>query len=314
MMFVYLDIVQKFSCRQCGACCRNNWLVTVDEAGYRRNREFFCSKGDEAEFQQAFILLRAEADYGEYAKIAKKPAGGCCFLTAQNLCGLQQMAGYEYLDTVCQWFPRYPMDTDRGVEISLSFSCPAAVKLALREEPLRVVRSGTVPIAMTPQDYVTHVYPSQQPGNSALRYYFEIEGHLIGVLQSRQIQLTGRLAMVRQSLERLARLTDPETMGRDINQLFQENYDRLDANTIAGVLEGGPVQWLLENYFVNFIFRKNLYSYGFARTLQQFDVIQARLQAFLQEPVADAFDASTVSDAIVQLELEYNHNSRKMGI
>jgi lysine-N-methylase len=311
MMFVYLDIVQEFSCKQCGFCCRNNWLVTVDEVGYRRNRELFAESGNEVEFQQAFIPLGAESDYGEYAKIAKKPAGGCWFLTEQNLCGLQQKAGHEHLDTVCQWFPRYPMDTERGIEVSLSFSCPAAVKLASREQPLRIVRSEISPISMIPQDFVTHVYPSQQPENSALRYYFEIEGHLIEVLQSRRIQLNERLAIVRQTIENLSLMKDPETMGRDINQLFQADYDRIDAGASADQIVEGPLHWLIENYFVNFIFRKNLYSHGFTNMLQQFDLIQDQLGSFLQGTDVEAIDISAVAMAIVRLELKYNHNSRK---
>jgi len=312
-MVIYLDIVKDFVCRQCGACCQNNWLVTVDEQGYRRNKELFLSAGREAEFLQAFIPL-AEADYGEYAQIAKRPEGGCWFLTAENLCRLQQLAGHEHLDTVCQWFPRYPMDTERGIELSLSFSCPAALQLASREEPLRIVRSENSPIAMTPLDFVTYVYPSQQQENSALRYYFEIEGHLIDVLQTRQLPLTDRLAMVKQSVERLERLSDSETIGRDISHFFGTNYDRIDAATATGASEAGrPVHWLIENYFVNFIFRKNLYSRGFANTLRQFEVMRNRLDKYLLEPDGAEADTAEAAKIIMQLELEYNHNSRKNG-
>ena len=308
-MFVYLDIVEGFSCQQCGACCRNNWLVTVDEAGYRRNRELFQATGREDEFLQAFVPLLEEADYGEYAKIAKRTGGGCWFLTPENLCRLQQIAGHEHLDAVCQWFPRYPMDTERGIELSLSFSCPAAVKLALREQPLRIVRSDESPIPRLPLDFVNHVYPSQQPEHSALRYYFEIEQHLIDLLQQRQLALAERLSMTRRFLMALERLADPEKMGSEINCLVQSDYDRIDAKTAAGGADrGGPVQWLIENYFVNFIFRKSLYSNGFAKTLQRLELMQRRLERFLQENVA--CDENAVARVILQLELEYNHNSR----
>ena len=313
MFFVYQDIVREFACRQCGVCCRNNWLVTVDEAGYRRNRDLFGATGDDAEFRQAFIPLGTAADYGEFARIAKKTAGGCWFLTEQNLCALQQRAGHDHLDAVCQWFPRYPMDTERGIEFSLSFSCPAAVQLAVREQPLQIVRSECSPIDMMPQHFVTHVYPSQQPENSALRYYFELEGHLIHVLQFRQLSLLERLAMVRHTIGGLSRLAAPVTMGRDINRLFQADYDRLDAAP-ARLSAEGPLHWLIENYFVNFIFRKNLYSHGFAKTLQRFDLLQERLNVFLQKSDPDDEDVLAASAAIVQLELEYNHNGGKQEL
>ena len=311
MMFVYLDIVKDFVCKQCGVCCRNNWLVTVDAQGYQRNKDLFLSTGREEEFLQAFALLQEDADYGEYARIAKRPEGGCWFLTTGNLCQLQQLAGHEHLDAVCQWFPRYPMDTERGVEISLSFSCPAAVQLASGGEPLRLVRSEISPIAMTPLDFVTHVYPSQKPENSAMRYYFEIEGHLIDVLQSRSVSLTDRLGLVRQTMVRLAHLQDSETMGQDINLLFQENYDRLDVLEAAGENGSGPLHCLAENYFVNFIFRKNLYDHGFAQTLRQLGLMQERLAKYLCEQQAGNEDIAELASVIVQLELEYNHNRRK---
>jgi len=79
MIFVYLDIVREFSCKQCGVCCRNHWLVTVDEAGYRRNRDLFGAAGDGAEFRQAFIPLGTAADYGEFARIAKKQQAAAGF-------------------------------------------------------------------------------------------------------------------------------------------------------------------------------------------------------------------------------------------
>ncbi len=275
-----------------------------------RNRDLFGATGDDAEFRQAFIPLGTAADYGEFARIAKKPAGGCWFLTEQNLCSLQQRAGHDHLDAVCQWFPRYPMDTERGIEISLSFSCPAAVQLAVREQPLQILRSECLPIAMMPQNFVTHVYSSQQPENSALRYYFELEGHLIHVFQFRQLSLLKRLAMVRKTIDDLSRLTTPDTMGRDINRLFQADYDRLDA-AHARLSAAGPLHWLIENCFVNFIFRKSLYSYGFAETLKRFDLILDRLNVFLRKSDTDEEDVASASAAIVQLELEYNHNSGK---
>ena len=53
-MFVYLDIVADFTCQQCGVCCNNDWLVTVDEAGYQRNRQLFAQLGRQDEFARSW--------------------------------------------------------------------------------------------------------------------------------------------------------------------------------------------------------------------------------------------------------------------
>ena len=309
MLFVYLDIVKEFSCRQCGRCCRNDWLVTVDEAGYQRNHELFAAMGLEPEFRQAFYRLGKDADYGEFAGVAKKSVGGCWFLTEDNLCRLQRLAGHAHLDTVCQWFPRYPMDTERGVELSLSFSCPAALQLALREEPLQVLRSEQSPLAMTPPDFVTYVYPGQKPDTQAMHYYFAIEGHLIDILQSRRISLQNRLGIVSRSLECLAGLAESETMAEQLRRLFRQNYERIDAGPTVDAAENQPVGWLMENWFVNFFFRKHLYSQGAAAALEQVWTMKERLQAALKEKNDLCPEGGAVFEAIVQLEMEYNHRS-----
>ena len=309
-MFLYLDLVGDFVCHQCGVCCNNDWLVTVDEAGYWRNRQLFDQAGQLGEFSQAFIPLHSAAELGEYARIAKGPAGGCWFLTAEKLCRLQQVAGHQHLDLVCQWFPRYPMDTERGIELSLSFSCPAAVKLALREAPLKIVRAESSPIPMLPVDFVRHVYPGQQQPQSILRYYFELEGHLVDLLQARQVPLNERLELVRSCLCQIDTWQAPAEFGQLLNQLVSANYAELDAMaTRQDRLQDGPASWLVENYFVNFLFRKNLYVNGITDFLGQLDRMAQKIIPCM-ERATGANDTAELEQLIVALELAWNHNSR----
>ncbi len=60
MMYIYLDLFKEypeeaFTCEMCGACCRNDWLVTLDEASYQRNAQWFMAAGQSEEFQNAFV-------------------------------------------------------------------------------------------------------------------------------------------------------------------------------------------------------------------------------------------------------------------
>ena len=309
-MYVYLDIVRDFSCRQCGTCCRNDWLVTVDEAGFRRNRKLFDAAGRAEEFEQAFIPIGREADVGEFAAIAKQPSGGCWFLTEQNLCRLQQLAGHEHLDAVCQCFPRYPMDTERGIEFSLSFSCPEAVRLATREEPLQVVRGSESPLAGFPADFVRHVYPSRQPLQSIWRYYFEIEGHLIELLQARVFSLAERLQMLRHTLQQMEEWQESEEFGDRLNQLFAANYAQMDdASAVRNTVSRTLAECLVENVFVNFLFRKNLYVEGFRQTLQQIGRMEEELMGFAADEESRA-GIGELAKRIVAMELAWNHHRR----
>lgn len=310
MMFVYLDILRDFVCAQCGTCCSNDWLVTVDEEGYRRNRDIFQVAGWAEEFEQVFIPLSGAAEPGEYARIAQTDQGGCWFLTANHLCRLQQLAGHEHLDPVCQWFPRYPMNTERGIELSLSFSCPAAVKLALREAPLQLVRSEQSPVPTVPVDFVRNVYPGQQPEHSIMRYYFELEGHLIGLIQARIFSLPERLELICETLARLASWERRDEPGRDLSKLFQENYACLDAaEADRSPSQRTPAEWLVENFFLNFLFRKNLYLRGFQWTGQQIRLLETQLQPALAAAIRSG-DTTELEQRIIGLELEWNHNCR----
>ena len=310
-MYIYLDIVKQFVCRQCGACCSRDWLVTVDEAGYRRNEQLFASQGERAEFQQVFAPLGQSADYGEYAKIAKRADGACWFLTEDRLCRLQKMAGPEHLDSVCQWFPRYPMDTERGIEISLSFSCPAAVRLAVREKPLEICRTEASPLELAPTEFVTQVYPGQQPWRDPMHYYFELEQHLIDLLQLRNLSLPERLALVRQMAQQCDAMQASDTLGEEINRIVRANYAAADALAESGHGElDGPCNWLLENFFVNFVFRKTFYRYGFGGGLRRLQAIEAQLADFLQLQDKGHESPEALIDRIVEIELVYNHGGQ----
>jgi lysine-N-methylase len=223
---------------------------------------------------------------------------------------LQQLAGHEHLDPVCQWFPRYPMDTERGIEISLSFSCPAAVKLALREAPLRILRSESPPTPTVPVDFVRHVYPGQKPKQSVLHYYFELEGHLIGLLQARIFSLPERLELVCEMLEQLDSWADCEKTGRELNRLFQAHYERIDAVTAdRGNERRTPAEWLAENYFVNFLFRKNLYLRGLQWTRQHIGLMAERMKEILATSIQSG-DTADLEQLLIAMELEWNHQCR----
>ena len=310
---MFLDIVEQFVCLQCGECCNQEWLVTVDEQGYHRNERLFAEIGKTGEFRQAFHLLQKDADYGEHARIAKKATGGCWFLSENNLCRLQQLSGHEHLDKVCQWFPRYPMDTERGIEMSLSFSCPAALQLALRKEPLRVVRRAESPVDMICEDYVSHVYPSQQPMGSPLRHYFELEGHLIDLLQTRKLPLTQRLAIVRRSMLFLLNNQESAHPPENIDRMIKENYMQIDAvETDEMTREDGPGDCLMENFFVNFIFRKNIYTNGLVESVYLLNTMENQLTKYLSRPQRDQIDNTELMRSIVGLELAINHKSKKI--
>jgi len=314
VMYIYLDMVEGFTCEMCGKCCRNEWLVTVDKESYQRNESFFAAKGKNDEFQRAFVPLTDQRSFGEYAYIAKGAAGGCYFLTKDNYCILHREAGHEHLDHVCQTFPRYPMNTTRGLELTLTLNCPAVFKRIERNAPLEVIRSEQPPLEVQPDSVAVHVFPSQRPENSALRYYFELEQHFIDILQSRSLKMAERLQFLTATIEKICKAEGKDSFGQSLNQIIYENYDILDSKEKE---EGGSAEItaeiLLEHFFVNIIFQKNFYVYGLRKGLVLLQSFWQRLEYLRQGLMTAKEDRDITRVAIMQIAFEHNHHRVREG-
>jgi len=274
----------------------------MDETSYRRNEALFTSTGRKAEFDQAFIRLKEAAGYGEYAYIAKQDRGGCWFLDTNNRCRLHKEAGHSHLDAVCQTYPRYPMSTSRGIELTLSFSCPAVLKLADREEPLAIIKADQQPMAFPENNYAVEIYPQQQSPWEPLHYYFELETHFIDILQCRSLVIGERLDFLAKTVMAVMALPQDENLGRELTALFNRNYDWLEKLAADKLpLVTGPGDYLLENFLVSFIFRKPFYIYGFEKT----SLLLERLWGQMR-------DTKTIAAAILQFEFQYGHDRQAL--
>lgn len=301
-MFIYTDIVADFACEMCGTCCRNHWQVTLDETSYRRNQVLFGSTGRQSEFAQAFIKLQEAPGYGEYAYIAKQDDGKCWFLDNNNCCRLHKEAGHHHLDAVCQTYPRYPMSSSRGIELTLSFSCPTVLKLADREQPIAIIKEKEPPTVFPEKNYAVEVYPQQQQSWKPLYYYFELETHFIDILQCRNLKIEERLAFLAETVSSITSLPQDETIGRELTALFNRNYDLLDKLVADKPTEQLKTEtFLLENFLVNFIFRKPFYIYGFEKTLQLLTRIWEQIN-----------NSPNIAVAIIQIELQYGHDRQSL--
>ncbi len=313
LMYIYFDIIEKFSCEMCGACCRREWSVTLDEESYERNHQLFMATGRSAEFKEIFIPLVDKSGLGEYAYIGKKETGGCWFLRSDNRCCLQIEAGHEHLDHVCQIYPRYPLSTSRGTELTLSFSCPAVLNLVSRIEPLQLIRSVQKPIVMDENQDVAYVYPQQQSVNHPLRYYFELEQHFIDLMQCRNMPIGERVEMILATAQRIDELSQDDFLSQQLNTIFHNNYEFLDAKVESGELIVQELaDILLENFFVNFIFKKPFYIYGLERTCQLLLTIWKRIENARQDVNNTTMDIERTKAIIMEVELEYSHNRKAL--
>jgi lysine-N-methylase len=312
-MYIYTDIVKEFFCEMCGQCCRNDWLVTMDEESYQRNAKLFTKVGKEEEFSKVFVPITGKSELGEYAYIAKKTNGECWFLGENNLCHLHAAAGHNHLDTVCQTFPRYPMDTSRGIELTLSFSCPAVIKLASRIKPLTIIRSKEQPITINSNNDVVHVYPEQHSTYSSLRYYFEIEHHFIDLLQSRNLSIDERIQLIKETIRKIDNLQKDDTFSQQLSHIIYDNYELLETkDNIMELMGECTSEMLIENFFVNFVFKKPFYLYGLQQGMSFLDTMWEKIEKVRKEVISVPQDMERTSTIIMEQEFQYGHNRKAL--
>ena len=305
-MYIYLDIAQDFQCEMCGRCCKNDWLVTLDEKSYQRNREVFAARGELEAFSASFLPLQERGCLGEYAAIAKQESGGCCFLEADNRCRLHREFGHEHLDSVCMTFPRYLISSARGVELTLTLNCPAVLKRLWRVEPLEILRSLQAPFIVGEDAFVAHVYPGQKSENDPLRYYFELEMHFIDLLQTREEPIERRLMRIAGTIEKLKANDD---LKRTINAVFNDNYEALS------LLEQKPASTVLsteilqEHFLVNLVFQKIFYLYGLEKGFNLLCHFRREMQK-ASDGLGQEEGLKALGVKIMELSFQHSHNRK----
>lgn len=310
-MYLYIDIAEEFVCEMCGTCCRNNWLVTLSKESYQRNAEWFEARNANEEFNKAFVLLRRR-ERGEYAFIAKQPNGACWFLETTNLCRLHREAGHEHLDTVCKTFPRYPMNTSRGLELTLSFSCPAVLKRIFRIEPLVIVRSSQSPCLPSQGEYAAEVFPSQYSRSHPLYYYFELESHFFDIIQFRAMTIDERLEFLSSTVNNILKIPHDDFFGRSLHSVIEENYLFMDEKVFLLETDRCTPEILTEHFLANFIFKKPFYEYGLENAMRLLRLVWQTLKEARAAAESPSEDMEITQKTIMNMEFQYNHNRRQL--
>jgi len=115
-----------FTCQHSGACCRNDWLIGVDEAAHQRLTRIDWT-GHEPSLPAGgpFRPLPFALDSGERVTFARRPDGACVFLADGERCSIHRRWGADAKPQVCREFPYSFVDTPDGVAVGLSFACTA---------------------------------------------------------------------------------------------------------------------------------------------------------------------------------------------
>ncbi len=154
------DVV--FTCQQSGACCRNDWLIGVDEPARAR-----LEAVDWTRLQPPlppgpkFRPLPFALPGGERATFTRRADGACVFLEPNERCGIHTRLGAGAKPQVCREFPYSFVETPDGVAVGLSFACTAVRAhqgraLSEQQPEIREVLAGSTRVRRLPDPLVLY--------------------------------------------------------------------------------------------------------------------------------------------------------------
>jgi lysine-N-methylase len=119
---VTLDNDEKWSCHQCGICCRGS-LVPLSDADIERLRS---QKWEEQpEYRNTRLMVRNRGSSIPY-RLAHRSDGSCVFLNDDGLCRIHSKFGIEAKPTICQTFPLQLIPHEKQAVLTLRRACPSA--------------------------------------------------------------------------------------------------------------------------------------------------------------------------------------------
>ncbi len=130
-MALVVDLDQRFTCRQCGRCCRRGWdiVVTPQEAEVYRQAgvgRLFREDADGPEGTER-DPLEPIPGHASFSRIRKRSDGACGFLSPDNRCRIHEELGGERKPLACRVFPFRFDPVASSTVVSASFSCPTIV-------------------------------------------------------------------------------------------------------------------------------------------------------------------------------------------
>lgn len=197
MKLVCFDFCDRFRCLagSCPDTCCQGWEIVIDPETLARYRALPGELGER---------LRAAIHTENGESWFALEDGHCPLLSPERLCGVHLALGEEGLCGTCREHPRFIEEYGQTKELTLSVSCPAAARLLLRREPVRLVSRETG----EPADNFCTLDPS---------LYFTLlhaRAAAISLVQDRSLPLADRLALLLWGSVRLQ------------HQLDESRYDR----------------------------------------------------------------------------------------
>ena len=117
-----LPMVERWSCHQCGVCCRGSVVpLSEDDVARLQSQRW----EEHADFRGTHVMLR-QSWLGHEYRLAHRDDGSCVFLDPDGLCRIHKELGFDAKPLVCRMFPLQIVPRDNVAIVTLRRACPSA--------------------------------------------------------------------------------------------------------------------------------------------------------------------------------------------
>ncbi len=229
----------EFHCigEKCEDDCCHAWNILIDRETYEK----YESLPDIQPLLKTCIPVNATPTDEGFAQIrSASVGGGCPFLSAERLCGIQQKHGTAYLSRTCAIYPRHLNTIDGQEETTIRLSCPEAVRDVLLNPVL-------VPAAEAPSTHARYrkfllkkgFVP--QPNGDPSHFFWPVRSFIIALLKDPRYPLWQRLFILGMFCGRLQQLIAEQQAGL-IPKLLNDYSDIIVEKKLRAAMEGIPIQ------------------------------------------------------------------------
>ena len=223
----------------CEDSCCIGWDVDIDKSTFKQY--YKVEDKDMKKMFQKNVYNNNDYydDEVDYGKVKLKAGKRCPFLDEENYCVIHSKLGEEYLSNVCTSFPRITNEVDGYYEMSLDVACPEAARIIL-------LKKDGIEFTESEEILGKHILSSdidtkaKEFNNSPIKYLKEIRSLSIKIIKNRKFDLSKRLFILGNFLEKLEK---------------QLNYNYKGVSKFINEYEINIVNDSYENDIVNYNFQ-----------------------------------------------------------
>lgn len=209
-----------YQCGMSGRCC-GGWDIGLDKESHDRLK-FVMKKNNQLKLFKEVIKMPKKDDESRNHSYIQFQDGKCA-LVQDGLCSLHKNHGINVLPDICKVFPRLVYETPMGKELSITFACPNAAELLRTKVKITKVKNPENFHFAHGNLYYGTIDEGIFTRTDMLKYYFEIEDHIIEILQCRGLSIEERLVLLGITIKKIDALDASSAEG--LHQLIQFNRD-----------------------------------------------------------------------------------------